>query len=56
MYIDSNLKRKNSERGSKFKTSNHVRISKYKDIFAKVDVSKWSEKVIVIKKVETTVP
>ena len=56
MYIDSNLKRKNSERGPKFKTSDYVRISKYKDIFAKDYAPNWSENVFVIKKVETTVP
>ena len=33
LYIDFN--RENSKDGLKFKTGNHVRISKYKSIFAK---------------------
>ena len=40
----------------KFKVGDHVRISKYKNIFAKGYMSNWSEEVFVIKKVKNTVP
>ena len=34
----------------KFRVSDHVRISKYKNIFAKGYIPNWSEEVFVIKK------
>ena len=40
----------------KFKFGDHVRISKYKNIFAKGYTPNWSEEVFVIKKVKNTVP
>ena len=40
----------------KFKSFDHVRISKYKNIFAKGYTPNWSEKSFVIKKVKITVP
>ena len=40
----------------KFKVGDRVRISKYKNIFAKVYTPNWSEEVFVIKKVKNTVP
>ena len=40
----------------KFKIGDRVRISKYKNIFAKGYMPNWSEEVFVIKKVENTVP
>ena len=40
----------------KFKIGDHVRISKYKKIFAKGHTPNWSEEVFVIKKVKNTVP
>ena len=40
----------------KFKVGDHVRISKYKNIFAKGYAPNWSEEVFVIKKVKNTVP
>ena len=38
----------------KFKVGDHVRISKYKNIFAKFYTPNWSEKDFVIKKVKDT--
>ena len=38
------------------KVSNHVRISKYKNIFAKGQAPNWSEEAFLIKKVKNTVP
>ena len=40
----------------KFKAGDRVRISKYKNIFAKGYMPNWSEEVFVIKKVKYTVP
>ena len=40
----------------KFKIGDTVRISKYRNIFAKGYVPNWSEEVFVIKKVKSTVP
>ena len=39
----------------KFKVGDHVRISKYKNTFAKGYMPNWSEEVFVIKKVKNTV-
>ena len=40
----------------KFKIGDHVRISKYKNIFAEGYTPNWSEDVFVIKKVKNTAP
>ena len=40
----------------KFKVGDHVRISKYKNIFAKGYAPNWSEEVFVIKEIKNTVP
>ena len=40
----------------KFKVGKHVRISKYKNIFAKGYTNNWSEKVFVASKIKGTVP
>ena len=53
-YIDSTKKINNKDH--KFKIGDNVKISKYKNIFAKGYVPNWSEKVFVIKKVKNTVP
>ena len=45
-----------NDKDPKFKIANIVRISKYKNIFAKSYVPNWSEEVFVIKKVKNTVP
>ena len=54
MYIDFN--KENNQERPKFKVGNNVRISKYKNIFAKDYVLNWSEEVFLIKKVKNTVP
>ena len=53
-YIDSNKEVNDKDR--KFKVEDHVRISKYKNIFAKRYTPNWCENVFVIKKVKNTVP
>ena len=45
-----------NDKDSKFKVGDHVRISKYKNIFAKGQTPNWSEEVFVIKEVKNTVP
>ena len=40
----------------KFKVGDYVRISKYKNIFAKGYTPNWSEEVFVINKIKNTVP
>ena len=43
--------KENNKVDPRFKVDDYVRISKYKDVFAKVYVPNWSEEVFVIKKV-----
>ena len=52
-YID--FKKEVNDKDPKFKVGDHVRISKYKSIFAKGYTPNWSEDVFVIKKVNNTV-
>ena len=40
----------------KFKIGDHVKISKYKNIFAKGYAPNWSEEVFIINKINNTVP
>ena len=49
-YNDSSKEINN--KGHKFKISDFVRISKYKNIFAKGYVPNWSEEVFVVEKVK----
>ena len=51
-----NLDKEVNDKNPKFKVGDHVRISKYKNIFAKDYTQNWSEKTFVIKKIKNTVP
>ena len=51
-----NTDKETNDKDSKFKVGDRVRISKYKNIFAKGYTPNWSEEVFVIKKVKNTVP
>ena len=53
-YFD--FKKEVNDKNAKLKVGDHVRISKYKNIFAKGYTPNWSEEVFVIKKVKNTVP
>ena len=53
-YINADKEYNNKD--PKFKVGDHVRISKYKNIFTKGYMPNWSEEVFVIKKVKSTVP
>ena len=53
-YID--FEKEVNDKDPKFKVGDHVRIFKYKNIFAKGYTPNWSGEVFVIKKVNNTVP
>ena len=53
-YID--FKKEVSDKNPKFKVGDHVRVSKYKNIFAKGYMPNWSEEIFIIKKIKNTVP
>ena len=45
-----------NEKDPKFKVGDHIRISKYKNIFSKGYTPNWSEENFVVKKIKNTVP
>ena len=45
-----------NEKDPKFKVGDHIRISKFKNVFAKGYTPNWSEEIFVIKKIKNTVP
>ena len=53
-YID--FKKEVNDKDPNFKVGDHVRISKYKNIFAKVCTPNWSEEVFVVSKIKNAVP
>ena len=53
-YID--FEKEVNDKDPKCKVGDHVRISKYKNIFAKGYTPNWSEEVFVIKNVKNKVP
>ena len=53
IYID--FKKEVNDKDPKFKID-HVRISKYKNIFAKGYMPNWLEEIFIIKKIKNTVP
>ena len=56
IYID--FKKEVNDKDPKFKVGDHVRISKYKNIFAKEIglTPNWSEEAFVINKIKNTIP
>ena len=50
------LRKKVNDKDPKFKIGDHVRISKYKNIFAKRYMPNWSEEVFIINRIRNTVP
>ena len=44
------------EKDPKFRVGDHVRISTYKNIFAKGYAPNWREEIFVVKKIKNTVP
>ena len=53
-YINTDKEINNKD--PKFKVGDRVKISKYKNIFAKGHMPNWSEEVFIIKKVKNTIP
>ena len=53
-YIEYNAN--SNDKDPKFQAGDHVRTSKYKNIYAKWYTSNWSEEVFVISKIRNTVP
>ena len=53
-YID--FEKKVNNKDQKLKIGGHVRISKYKNIFAKGYMPNWSEEVFISSKIKNTVP
>ena len=51
-----NFKKEIDNKDPKFKVCDHVRISKYKNVFAKGHMTNWSEEIFIIKKIKNTVP
>ena len=49
-------KKEVNDKDRKFKVRDHVRISKYKNIFAKGNTPDWCEEFFVVSKIENTVP
>ena len=50
------LKKEINDKNPKFKIGDYVRISKYKNIFAKGYMPNWSEETFFIKKIKNIVP
>ena len=50
-----NFKKEGNDKGPKFKDGDHVRIFKYKIIFAKGYAPNWSEEVFIVSKIKITV-
>ena len=52
-YID--FEKEVNDKNFKFKVGDHVRTSKYKNIFAKGYMPNWSEEVFIVSKIKNTV-
>ena len=50
------FKKEVNDKNSKFKFGDQVRISKYKNIFAKGYMPNWSEEIFMINKIKNTIP
>ena len=53
-YIDSS--KENNDKDPKYKIGDIVKISRYKNIFAKAQIPNWSEEVLMVKKKKNIVP
>ena len=53
-YID--FEEEVNDKDPKLKVGDYIRISKYKNIFAKGYIPNWSEEVFIISKIKNTVP
>ena len=55
-YNENSMELHSNKKDPKFKVGDNVRISKYKNIFAKGYTPNWSEEVFVVNKIKNTVP
>ena len=53
-YID--VRKEINDKDPKFKVGDHVRISKYKNIFTRGYMPNWSEEIFISKKIKNTIP
>ena len=51
-----NFKKETNDKNPNFEVADHVRISKYKNIFAKGYMPNWPEEIFVDEKIKNTVP
>ena len=51
-----NIDKEVNDKDPKFKVGDHVRMSKYKNIFTKGNTPNWSEEIFVTKEIKNTVP
>ena len=58
MLIQQNCiqKKEVNDKDPKFKVGDHVKVSKYKNIFAKRYTPNWSEEVFISNKIKNTAP
>ena len=54
--IPISFKKEVNDKNPKFKVGDQVRISKYKNIFAKGYMPNWSQEIFISKKIKNTVP
>ena len=55
-YSFAGYNEESNKKDSKFKVGDHIRISKYKNIFTRGYAPNWSEEVFLIRKIKNTVP
>ena len=52
----SDFKKEVNDKDPKFKSGDHIRISKYNNIFTKGHMPNWSDKIFVVSEIKNTVP
>ena len=55
-YNGTAFNEESNEKDPKFKVGDHVRISKFKNVFAKGYTPNWSEEFFFVKEIKSTVP
>ena len=55
-YNGTAFNEESNEKDPKIKVGDHVRISKFKNVFAKGYIPNWSEEIFIIKKIKNSMP
>ena len=55
-YNGTAFNEESNEKDPKFKVGDHIRISKFKNVFAKGYTPNWNKEIFVVKKIKNTVP